>query len=256
MKFDIQEYIGKHINHVTVIGECHSNAHFNSNRWVFECDCGTQFTAIPSRVLSGHKKSCGCIKGKTSLTHGCNQDEFYPTWWSMMSRCYNEKNHNFPRYGARGITVCDVWHDPKAFIDWAKETVGEKSENLTLDRIDNNKGYSPDNCRWSTMKEQSNNRCNTRLETIDGETMPLSYWCEKFQIDPAIVRYRIDHKGYSAKQALTEPTHQDNVMITINGITRNISDWCHIYGINRATAYGRIRRGWDPVEAITKPKKR
>lgn len=251
MKENIQNHLGEHINHVKVVGIDTSTTHFNASRWIFQCDCGNYFSDIPSRVLSGHRKSCGCIKGKTSLTHGCNGNPFYPTWWSMMQRCYNESNHNFHRYGKRGITVCREWHNPQNFIDWATNTVGCKSS-LTLDRIDNDKGYSPDNCRWVSMREQSNNRSSTRFETIDNVTMPFSYWCEKYNISPASVRARMKN-GMPFKQALTEPLHKDHVMITLNGETKNISDWCKHFGISRRAVYSRIRNGWTPEKAVSTP---
>lgn len=168
-----------------------------------------------------------------------------------MQRCYNESNHNFHRYGKRGITVCQEWHNPQNFIDWATGTVGCKSS-LTLDRIDNDKGYSPDNCRWVSMREQSNNRSSTRFETIDDVTMPFSYWCEKYNISPASVRARMKN-GMPFKQALTEPLHQDHVMITLNGETKNISDWCKHFGISRRAVYSRIRNGWSPEKAVSTP---
>ena len=252
MKFAIENYLGKHINHVKIIGVDSSNIHSNYRHWVFQCDCGNMFCDIPCRVLSGHRKSCGCIKGKSSMTHGCNGDEFYPTWWSMMQRCYNPKNHNYQRYGARGIKVCEEWQDPKQFIAWAKSTAGHKLKSLSLDRKDNNSGYSPDNCRWATAREQSNNRVTTVFNTIDGVTMPFTYWCEKYNISPATVRARMKN-GCSLETALKEPTHQDHVMIAINGVSKNISDWCKEFGVTRSTAYKRIRSGWDPVKAVSTP---
>lgn len=204
MKANIEDYIGKNFGNLTVVGIDASLDRPNANHWIFRCSCGATFSEYPSRVLSGHKKSCGCQKGKSSFVHGCNGDEFYPTWYGMMRRCYNASNHNYSRYGGRGITVCDEWHNPQCFIEWARSTAGSKSPGLTLDRVDNSKGYSPDNCKWSTAKAQANNRRNNSLETIDGDTRTLSEWCSIYGIKPETVRNR-QKRGMSLLEALTTP---------------------------------------------------
>ena len=205
MKLKCEDYIGKRFSNLVVVGLDNSRDHFNSNHWIFLCDCGKEFSDYPSRVLSGHKKSCGCQKGKSSLVHGCNGDEFYPTWWGMMRRCYNKESHNYERYGGRGIAVCEEWHDPKAFIQWARETIGHKEIGLTLDRADNNKGYSPENCKWSTAKSQANNKRNNTLYTINGQTKTITQWCEYYKINKDVVLVRIHQLGWPVEVALKTP---------------------------------------------------
>lgn len=204
MKLNIEEYVGRTFGDLTVIEQDSHYTHGNSNRWIFLCKCGNTVSALPSRVISGHRKSCGCQKGRSAYIHGCNGDEFYPTWWGMMRRCYNEEAHNYKRYGGRGITVCDEWHDPAAFILWARATAGNKSNALTLDRIDNNKSYSPENCRWVSAKKQANNRRSNSLETMNGETKTLAEWCAMYNIKSETVRAR-QKRGLSFEQALTLP---------------------------------------------------
>lgn len=204
MKLNAEDYIGKRFWSLVVIGSDNSVSHFNANRWIFLCDCGKSFSEKPSRVLSGHRKSCGCQKGKASLTHGCNGDEFYHTWWSMMRRCYNKEAHNYERYGGRGITVCPEWHNPETFIQWARKTIGHKVSGLSLDRIDNEKGYSPENCKWSTPKEQCRNRRSTTYGIINGEEKSLAEWCEIYGIGIETARRRIQ-SGMTFKDAVTIP---------------------------------------------------
>ena len=206
MQNNISEYQGKKIWSVTVVGldPEYIGKTYNANKWIFRCECGNTFSASPSRVLSGHKKSCGCKKGKASLTHGMNGDPFYPTWWAMMRRCYHKENHNYGRYGGRGITVCQDWHNPENFILWARKTLGVKDRKYTLDRIDNNKGYCPENCRWISAKGQANNRRSNSLETIDGETKTLSEWCQIYNIKPETVRAR-QKRGMTFLDALSTP---------------------------------------------------
>lgn len=255
MKKSIVDYEGKKFWNVTVLKESESNG-----EWIFKCDCGNTFSAFPSRVLSGHKKSCGCRKTEMAKTHGVNGDPFYHTWWAMMRRCYHRDSHNYERYGGRGISVCDEWHDPVVFISWARETVGEKKAGLTLDRIDNDKGYSPQNCRWATASEQSNNRRNTLMVEYNGEMIALADLAREKNLNLNRLRARIFSLGWSVEKALTtekctSPTKTSRRKskekgILIDGEFKTITEWCKIFGTDRNLAYQRISRGWDCEAAI------
>lgn len=117
-------------------------------------------------MRSGHTKSCGCFNrdaaGERGTTHGLYKHRLYAIWGSMKSRCLNQKKHNYHHYGGRGITVCPEWLDDAAvFIEWAE--ANGAAPGLQIDRIDNDGGYSPDNCRFVTPKENMNNRrCSKR----------------------------------------------------------------------------------------------
>ena len=122
---------------------------------LYECQyCGKHWRARPLNDLN----SCGCQRiNKTGITHGLTQHRFYKTWKGMVGRCNNPKNSSYKNYGGRGITVCEEWLDVATFVAWAEAT-HPNIENLTLDRIDNDKGYSPDNCRWVDKTTQAINR--------------------------------------------------------------------------------------------------
>lgn len=121
---------------------------------LYECQfCKTPFKTITADVKSGHTKSCGCQKNKT--THGLHKNKFYKTWHGMMQRCFNKECAAYENYGARGITVYKDWHDVVVFITWAESTY---IEGMTMDRKDNSKGYSPKNCRWVDKTTQVINR--------------------------------------------------------------------------------------------------
>lgn len=252
------DYLGCRFGNLRVVGTdpVYVDKTYNSNHWLFECDCGNIISEVPSRVLNGHKKSCGCRKVKRLIRHGLCNDPFYHVWWGMMQRCYNHNHHNYKSYGARGICVCDQWQNVENFISWAHQTYDSEIHQKTLDRIDNNKGYDPGNCKWSTPKEQSNNRRNTLFFTVDGVTKSLSEWCDEYRMPVSVVGSRIRVMGWDIHKALTTPiTHFSDrgAVVEIDGVEKTIKEWCAFYGISRSTVYGRVRRGMDMVNAITTP---
>ena len=122
---------------------------------LYECQyCGKEFEAGTSSVKRGHTKSCGCLRGDA---HGLSSSRFYGTWKGMLQRCTNPKGKDYKNYGGRGITVCEEWQDVRNFVAWAEATY-PNIEGYTLDRIDNGKGYSPENCTWSDKTTQALNK--------------------------------------------------------------------------------------------------
>ena len=125
---------------------------------LFECQyCKTKFETNMASVKRGDTKSCGCQRGKGNITHGLTKHRFYDTWRQMLQRCNNPKHKDYKDYVARGITVCKEWLDVANFVAWAEKTY-PNTKGVSLDRIDNNKGYSPDNCRWATQSVQALNQ--------------------------------------------------------------------------------------------------
>lgn len=139
------------------------------NKKVYKClcECGNYTNVIGCDLTSGKTKSCGCYKKdetiKRNITHGMTHTRLYTTWQNMKKRCYNKNNHKYKDYGGRGISICDTWlHNLQAFYDWAMSNGYQ--DNLTIDRIDVNGNYEPNNCRWATPKQQANNRRNNIIK--------------------------------------------------------------------------------------------
>lgn len=174
--------------------------------WRCLCDCGNETVVGGCRLRSGNTKSCGCFRvdtNKQRLTiHGGSNTRLFQTWWNMKGRCHDKKDKEFKNYGGRGITVCEEWlNDFGAFQAWA--LCNGYTEELTIDRIDVNKGYSPDNCRWATWKEQGGNRRGSYL-TFNGETRTRKEWAEITGIRAPIIASRLC-QGFSVERALTQP---------------------------------------------------
>ena len=122
------------------------------------CYCGKSWECNSSLIKTGRTKSCGCQKVNTlGIKHGLYNNRFYDTWNNIFKRCTNPKNKYYKDYGGRGITVCEEWLDVTIFIAWCEST-HPNMEGYTLDRIDNDKGYNPENCRWADRSTQSINQ--------------------------------------------------------------------------------------------------
>lgn len=131
--------------------------------WLCRCDCGKTTKEIGTRMRNGYVRSCGCAHVKHGYAFRGKKERLYRIWANMKTRCYNQKNKNYKNYGGRGIKICNEWlHDFPSFYDWAM--LHGYSDNLTIDRIDNDGNYEPSNCRWATPKEQRHNQRTTCTE--------------------------------------------------------------------------------------------
>ena len=196
---------GKRFGRLTVL--CRTESKSQSTKWKCQCDCGNTCVVLAGNLVKGHTTSCGCYREETrGLKHGYRHDRIYSVWEKLKSRCCNPKNPSYARYGGRGIEICEEWkNNPESFIKWAYEN-GYRSDasygECTIERIDNNKGYSPENCIIANEKEQANNRRSNRLITHNGETKTLAQWRDFFGMTQSKAYYHLVEKNRSIQELL------------------------------------------------------
>lgn len=203
-------YIGYRIGRLTVTKCLGSDG--RRILWECKCDCGNTVTHTSNVLNFGQVKSCGCLvheSGEKRKKYNSRDRKLYFRWSNIHGRCYNPNNAAYKNYGARGITMCDEWVDDfYAFRDWAIENGYDES--LSLDRIDNNKEYSPENCRWTDDKTQSNNRRSNHYITINGVTKTMMQWSEENNISYGTVQSRL-RKGWSDVDAVSTPVIDSHI---------------------------------------------
>lgn len=171
------------------------------------CNCGKTFYLYPYMFGKEMYKSCGCYKAKKinkfNRSHGGSKNPLYQEYLSMVQRCYRKEHKAYASYGGRGITVCQEWLDaPQAFYDWV-ESVGGRPKGYTLDRVDNSKGYSPDNCKFVSIHDQSRNKRSNIKLTHNGVTKCLTDWALEYGVNNETARQRY-HKGYTFEEIFSK----------------------------------------------------
>lgn len=173
-------------------------------RWLCKCDCGQSKVVLGEHLKKGRTKSCGCAKSESSSKrfrkHGWRNSKLYRIWSSMKDRCNNSACRAFDDYGGRGIRVCHAWQDDfSIFQQWA--LLNGYKEGLSIDRTDNDKGYFPENCRWTDKKTQGNNKRNCRYITHDGQKRTVAEWSDVTGIPHETLLYRLN-KGWKTERIL------------------------------------------------------
>lgn len=191
------ELSGQKFHRLTVIERTINNSHGKS-QWLCRCDCGEELITSGSHLTTGHTKSCGCIKNQDKITHGLSETVEYGIWCGITKRTTNKNEKRYKDYGGRGIVMCERWRNFENFI---KDMGQRPSINHSIDRIDNDKGYSPENCKWSTRFEQARNTRNNHHITIDGVTKLVTDW---FKVSPIhySTYYKRKKRGFSDRDAL------------------------------------------------------
>ena len=175
------------------------------------CDCGTERVLRRTSLTSGNSKSCGCLSRDVAkergTTHGDSKSRLYRIWAGIIQRCCNDRErYEWEKYGGRGITVCEEWHKYEAFRDWALSS--GYSDDLTIDRINVNGDYCPDNCRWATVYEQNNNKRTSKYISFNGETGTIREFADRYGLAYSCLYTRLK-LGWSIEDALLIPSRKD-----------------------------------------------
>lgn len=183
-----EDLTGKRFERLVVLKQANDyikpNGRHESN-WLCQCDCGNIVEVLGYSLKSGHTKSCGCLHEETlktiAITHGDSYSKLYGVYISIIDRCYNPNNKRFKDYGGRGIIVCDEWKD--SYLNFKKWAVfsGYK-ECLSIDRKNNDLGYSPSNCRWVTRIVQQNNMRKNHIVEYNGQSKTIAEWSRELNI--------------------------------------------------------------------------
>lgn len=201
-----KDLLNQKFGQLTVVQKLKMNNH-REMEWLCVCDCGREHISTSNRLTRGQTTCCKeCMKNKISISntkHSCKPEALWCCYQNMKTRCYNKKYSLYHRYGGRGISVCEEWYNSfVSFRDWAFNSGWE--EGLSLDRIDNNGNYCPENCKWSTVQEQSNNRHTNRILTANGVSDTMANWSRKLNIPYYVIQYRLE-KGWDDAKTLTTP---------------------------------------------------
>lgn len=209
--FDVNDIVGKDFGYWYVLEYGYKRKKGRRHYYHYYkciCKCGKIKFVNREHLLDGKSKSCGCFaieqRKINAIVHDLyyNNKKLYGIYSGIKERCLNSNNKAYSNYGGRGIKICDEWkNDFKVFYDWAMSNGYQ--ENLTIDRIDVNGNYEPNNCRWITRKEQSRNKRNTIYITYKNETKPLIIWCELLNLPYAKVKYRLKHLNWNAEKAFS-----------------------------------------------------
>ena len=172
------DIMGMHFGKLTVIDRAKNNAR-NRAMWLCRCDCGNERVVLGDDLRSGKVISCGCVgpyKYVRKDRHGLRGTRLYRIWANMKDRCLNRNHPRYYQYGGRGITICDIWLQFRSFYEWA--IANGYQDDLSIDRIDNDGNYCPENCRWVSMKIQNNNKSRNACVTVYGANHTIAEWAD------------------------------------------------------------------------------
>lgn len=200
----VKDLSGEKFNKLRVVELSHRDKS-GKIHWTCLCDCGNITAVYGGHLKSERTKSCGCIKvellqnTKPGIKHNLSNTSEYNIWHSMKKRCYDPNNQSYKNYGGRGITVCNEWiNDFKQFF---KDMGPRSSPQHSINRKNNNDNYKPDNCEWSTLEEQNNNKRTTKKITYKNQTKSLKNWCDELSLPYNTVFARLNRYKWSIQKA-------------------------------------------------------
>jgi hypothetical protein len=171
----------------------------NNVMWMCHCSCGKTVEVRSTRLRKGEATSCGCDSIRGNTRHRKCKTRIYSIWKSMKQRCTDPNSTNYPKYGARGITVSEQW---VSFDNFYLDMGDPPSPSHSLERLDNNLGYCKDNCTWATASEQGRNKRNNVFLTLNGRTQTQSEWAKELGLHPTSLAYRLK-RGWPLERVLS-----------------------------------------------------
>ena len=247
------EWVGKKYGRITVVGFEKSTSVNGSWMWKVECDCGNVKVVYPRDVKLGKVKSCGCLHNELARERAAKfknciyeNKRLYNIYNKVKRRCFEASEQRCKDYGGRGITMCNAWVNSfDVFADWAK-THGY-TDDLTLERIDVNGNYCPENCMWITRVQQARNKRDTVIVEYNGRNVKLIELAENAAVTYDTLHDRIFRRGWDVKTAVCTPSMRTK---------KSFAQKCREAGINPGTASSRIRKfGWKEEDALNTPVK-
>lgn len=195
---------GQRFGLLTVLKQAPTPSSDGQIRWLCCCDCGRRTIAVGSKLRSGHTRSCGCLKLAVLRkdTHRLTGTPEHIIWVGMRRRCLAPSHPAYSRYGGRGITICPEWG---SFTRFLADMGARPTAQHSIDRVDNDGPYSPENCRWATPTEQSRNRRHVKRYEHDGLSITLAEWAEKVGMSLGTLKSRVERWGWMNGGALTRP---------------------------------------------------
>lgn len=253
MSNNSNEWLGKRFGRLTIIDFVHAKPPYRGWLWVCRCDCGNTKTLNAGDVKSGKVRSCGCLhnevcsaKAKKFKYSVKDYPRLYSIYNGIKKRCYNKNEPRHKDYGQRGIEMCDTWLNSvdgfDNFVEWSLSN--NYNENATIDRINVNGNYEPENCRWVSMTEQSLNKRDTLWVIYKGERVQLRVICDRLGVSYDTVHNRIYSLNWSVEKAIDTPSQQ----------TDSLRGKCKAKGISYSTVRDRIYKlGWSEERALSTP---
>lgn len=225
-------------------------------QWICKCDCGNTVIVPGVHLVTGNTKSCGCRKietsrqnGSNNKTHGMTGTSEYKAWQSLRDRCYNVDSQQYNNYGARGIRVCNRWLN--SFENFYADMGPKPSSIHSIDRMNNNGDYEPENCYWATPTQQSNNKRTNCFHELNGEMLTVAQIAKKENIPVATLVSRLNRDNLSIEEAINKKANKHK--FTYNGVTKSLNEWAHELNIGYNKLYTRIfTLGWSFEKAISK----
>lgn len=208
----VKDISGQRFGRLVVVGFSHTKRW--RAYWYCRCACGTVKSIRGDSLRSGRIVSCGCYNREiripasvaASTTHGMSGTPEHNAWKAMKGRCDNPNNREYPYYGGRGIQVCARWRE--SFETFYADMGPRPSRKHSLDRIDNDGDYSPDNCRWATRIMQANNKSSNRILEFNGKRQTIAEWSRETGISEKNITGRLNRRGWSIERTLTTPNRR------------------------------------------------